>query len=230
MYQIPYTSLLFSIEMSDLTRPPIPERQSSKRPESRQRPETSQRPAIPERFSSLLTVPYKSDLASLKSRSSSAASTMSQASSAEEFIDRKYQWVKLEAEYAEKLMKGLREARDEGLLTEELYEEAMKEANRRYVASEQEVVLLKRQHKIVMEDLDDTLPSYATLEDAYASVIQSKTKKQQWDASLFKANVLTYYSAGRRGHGTPRPSLRRSLLRSYSVASFKVRQSRSHRA
>lgn len=92
----------------------------------------------------------------------------------------------------------------EGLILEKQYREAIHEVDVETNPSEQEIVVLKRQKKIVAEDLEDQLPAYTKLEDAYASVIISKVMgavakqgKKKFKQSEFKSNVLEYYGASR---------------------------------
>ena len=143
-------------------------------------------------------------------RKASVASNLSSALSTDEFLDGKIETAIIDVEYVERLMKGLKEARDDGVLSEVTYREALHEANGYSAPKEQELVVLKRQKKIVKEDLEERLPLYATLEAAYADVIVNKTmaasskaKKDKWDASSFKKEVLDFYSAGRHVNSNP---------------------------
>ncbi|KAL9106771.1 MAG: hypothetical protein Q9187_008520 [Circinaria calcarea] len=66
------------------------------------------------------------------------------------------------------------------------------------------MVVLKRQKKIVKEDLEDEKPSHSKPEDAYACVIASKgmapfgkQKKYKSNQSWFKSNAVQYYNASK---------------------------------
>ena len=92
---------------------------------------------------------------SILKRKASAASNLSYASSTEEFLDGKIETAKIDVEYAEKLMKGLKEARNDGILSEATYREALQEADGYSLPKWQELIVLKRQKKIVKEDLEE---------------------------------------------------------------------------
>ena len=162
------------------------------------------RPLIPERYSSLLGAAPRKELDEVKKRKIIAASQLSTASSTSEFIEAKIEDTSLSLEYFQKLRDFLTEAYKDGFLAQQHYDEAMSDVNITDRAGEKEMVVLKRQKKIVMEDLDDEIPSHSKLEDAYASVITSKVmaasgkqKKKRFDQSHFKSDVVQFFKASK---------------------------------
>lgn len=159
---------------------------------------------ILERFSSSLPSERQEALEKLKQRKVSTSSQLSQASSSSEFINIKIQDVSDSLKFAEQLRLGLSDALNQGLIPEAQYHEAIKEVEVDSRPCEQEIVILKRQKKIITEDLQDKAPSHSKLEDAYASLITNKVMgamakqtKRNFDQSGFKSKVLEYYEATR---------------------------------
>lgn len=161
-------------------------------------------PQILEHFSSTLSSERHEALEKLTQRKVSTSSQLSQASSTCEFIHTKIEDVSSTFEFAEQLRFGLSDARDQGLIPEAQYQEAIREVEVDSRPCEQEIVILKRQKKIITEDLQEKLPSHSKLEDAYASLITAKVMgamakqaKSKFDQSGFKSKVLEYYEASR---------------------------------
>ena len=159
-------------------------------------------PPIPERYSSLLAVPHQQVLIEVKKRKASTASQVSLASKTSDFIEHKIADVNAGLEYVQRLRAGLLDAWKSGLIPEAQYKEAIADVEANNRPREQEIVVLKRQKKIVTEDLEDQAPSYVKLEDAYASVITNrvmsavaKRKKNSFNQSKFKADVFAFYQA-----------------------------------
>lgn len=158
-------------------------------------------PQIPERFFSLLGFEHQEALNKIKERKVSATSRLSHASSTD-FIHTKIVEVSTTLEYAKKLRLGLLNAFNQGLIPEKQYNETIQEVEVESRPYEQEIVVLKRQKKIVTEDLQDQVPFHAKMEDVYASIITNKVmgavvnrRKSRSNQSRLKAKVLEYYNA-----------------------------------
>ncbi|KAL8764512.1 MAG: hypothetical protein Q9203_007066 [Teloschistes exilis] len=131
-------------------------------------------------------------------------SAVSRSSSTSEFLDAKAQDTKLDLMYSDTLMKGMSEALTDGLISRKDYDDACHEITKYDLKRGQEYVVLKRQKKIILEDLDDMRPSIEKLEDGYASVVvhkvmvaSAKQKKKKLNQSACKQAVLKYYEAPR---------------------------------
>lgn len=78
----------------------------------------------------------------------------------------------------------------------------MKELDLESRPTEEEIVVLKRQRKMVEEDIEDEMPQRQDLEAAYASVLSAKVisatakqSKSDFDQSEFKKDVVKYCGA-----------------------------------
>lgn len=153
-----------------------------------------------------LKVHRQQELKEVKLRKTSAASTLSLASSSTEFVDFKIDDVTIALEYMDKLRSGLTEAWKDGLVPEKEYWRLMSQMERENQPCEKEIVVLKRQKKTLVEDLEDRIePAREKLEDAYASLIVDKVmsavakpKKKMFRQSRFKHDVLEYYQASKK--------------------------------
>lgn len=157
---------------------------------------------IPERYSSLLSVSRQASLNDIKKRKVSASSMLSTASSAAEFVVSKIEDVSLGIKYVDEMRKGLKEAFDDGNLPVSQYKEALTEVKNYCKPKESEIIVLKRQKKLIMDDLEEIVPSHARLEDAYANIIMNKVmtatakqKKKNYNQSAFKKGVIAFYGA-----------------------------------
>lgn len=163
-------------------------------------------PPIPEHYSSLVPAARRGELETSKRRTVSAASEISLASSTSEFVDRKIDDVTANLQYVELLRRFLTEAFHDGQLAESRYNEAMNDCLENIRPREQELVVLKRQKKIILEDLAEEAPQYTKMEDAYASIITNKVmgasgrlqRKKRFNQGKFRTNVMEYYGASKR--------------------------------
>lgn len=142
------------------------------------------------------------ELRAIKGRQVSAASTLSTVSSTHDFVESKIEDVKIALEYNDKLRSGLKEAWSDGMIPNDVYQNLMEQIEHENRPREKEIVVLKRQKKFLIEDLDDSIrPVREKLEDAYASLIVDKvmstTAKQKMKKSKFKREVLEYYHASK---------------------------------
>ena len=161
-------------------------------------------PIIPERYSSLLSLSCQSALSHIKIRKVMVSSIVSTTSSAAEFVASKIEDVSLGIEYIDEMRKGLKEAFDDGNLPASQYNEAIEDVEKYSKPKEHEMVMLKRQKKLIKDDLEENVPLHARLEDAYADIIMNKIttatakqKKKKHNQNAFKRAVIAFYGAER---------------------------------
>lgn len=178
------------------------------------------RAPIPDRYSSLMPQERQARLQDQKTRSVSHASQASQTSIASstisEFLENKIRSCQLDIDYIQSYRDGLHEALSAEKLAEEDYRNEFNCVFGELQPRRQELRVLKRQKKIIQEDLEDDFvakkryrgpddePDIGLLERAYTSTIVSrvmsataKQKKRSFDQSAFKKDVLAYYGAGK---------------------------------
>jgi hypothetical protein len=150
-----------------------------------------------------MPAPLQKKLHDIKLRSTSIGSQVSVKSSTSEFLENKVQQLDAELDYLHTYRTGLLKARESGELTKEQYDAALKELDRDMIRYEEETVTVKRQKRLILADMDDELPRYENMEDAYISVIvgkvmsASKQKSSTFNQSAFKKAVLQFYGASR---------------------------------
>jgi hypothetical protein len=80
----------------------------------------------------------------------------------------------------------------------------LKIVEKRILPVEKELVCLKRQKKFIDDDLNESLPRHATVEDAYAALIVNKVMSagiqnpRKFKQTRFADGVCEYYNAVRR--------------------------------
>lgn len=85
------------------------------------------------------------------------------------------------------------------------FREAMGETETDLVAAERELVVIKRQKKVILDDMDEVLPRYHTVGEAYTETITTSvmavTSQQKKDGpshqKTFRQGVIKYYGAER---------------------------------
>lgn len=160
---------------------------------------------IPEEFSPQLSSAQKISLESSRSRQVSHASKASVVSNTSEFIEHKIEEMSSEVECLETLKQGLAQAQDDGDKKEKTrITEKLERLRERSATTEEELVTLKRQKKIVAEDLDESKLDHDDLADAYASLIidkldssTAKPKKKKFNQQQFRAAVGARYASSR---------------------------------
>lgn len=165
------------------------------------------RPPIPERFSSAMPSSRQESLRS-KLRQVSHSSQISATSSTSEFIEHKLLNIGAEIDYLNTYKHGVLELYEHPEMEkDEVYKE-LESIEKRVLPLEREFVVVKRQKKIVEEDLAEETSLHETMEDAYASIMVSKVmlatgkqKKRRFGQSKFKKDVLSYYNASRTENG-----------------------------
>lgn len=159
------------------------------------------------KYESLLSVESLEHLNEIKSRKVSAASIVSASSGVSEFLDYKIKDAELDIDYAEKCKKGVVEAYErKSLEKEELFKalESIKEEGQK---KKKEYVTLKRQRKLIEDDIEEGAES--DLEKAYASAMmnrvripeqltQSKRNFKMRTQNDFRQALETYYGVVRK--------------------------------
>ena len=127
---------------------------------------------------------------------------MSNASSPAEFVASKIDHVSLWIEYLDELRKGLREAVHDGKFSVVPCKSAIEDVEKNIKPKELEIVMLKMQKKLIRNDLQETVPLYVKLEDAYTSimagkvmVVTAKQRKKELNMNAFKRRVVAFYGA-----------------------------------
>lgn len=166
---------------------------------------SARRPPLPERLSSLMPK-HRLESLSLNSRKvTCTASQKSVAITASESLERQISEITSEIEYLDTYKEGVMELRGKPESEHEKdFAQELEDVDKRKLPLEREFVVLKRQKKFIEEDLEDQLPHYETVQDAYASVLVDKTmsatgkqKKSRFNQSRFKKAVVNYYQASR---------------------------------
>ena len=168
----------------------------------------SSRPPIPERYSSLVPPSSLKDMEILSKRTASAMTAISQlstTSSTNDFIDAKIESISADLAVNGKFKGYFESAKKRKILADEEYDDAVKELESEVKRKERELITLRRQKKIISDDIDDVLPQYSTIEGAYSSVLMAKImsasskqrKGKKFDQSAYSKAVLSFYSAVR---------------------------------
>jgi hypothetical protein len=164
------------------------------------------RPPIPERYSSLIPPSDMEILSKHTATAMTAISQLSTTSSTNDFIDAKIESISADLAINGKFKDYFEGAKKRKVLADEEYNDAVKELESEVKQKERELITLKRQKKIISDDIDEVLPQYSTLEGAYSSVlitkIMSTTGKQKkgkkYDQTAYSKAVLSFYGAVRR--------------------------------
>lgn len=166
------------------------------------------RPPIPERYSSLVPPSSLKDMEILSRLTASAMTAISQlstTSSTSDFIDAKIESISADLAVNSKFKEYFESAKRRKVVTDEEHDDAVKELESEVSQKERELLTLRRQKKIISDDLDEVLPQYSTIEGAYSSVLMAKImsasgkqrKGKKFDQSAYSKAVLAFYSAVR---------------------------------
>lgn len=163
-------------------------------------------------------------LASKKERAVSTSSHISNlsvaSSSLSEFFESKVQACEADVDYLKCYQEGLNEALQTKKMEESHYQTEMTKLDREYEPLVKELHLLKKQRRYLEEEVDDEYQSackrlkpnesaqdIGLIERAYASALVSKVmwttgeqKKNKFDQTKFRSDVMTYYNAARNSH------------------------------
>jgi hypothetical protein len=168
------------------------------------------RPSIPERYSSRVPQSDRKDLEILSERSASVTTQLSTASSTDDFINAKIESIKADLALNRKFRGFFSDPKKRKAFTDAEYKDAISELKSEDDRKERELIILKRQKKTVSDDIEEGLPHYSTIEDAYSSVLMTKImsasgkqrKAKLFDQSAYSKAVLEFYSAERCRGGT----------------------------
>ncbi|KAG0645443.1 hypothetical protein D0Z07_8664 [Hyphodiscus hymeniophilus] len=166
------------------------------------------RPPIPERYSSLVPPSSIKDMERLSTRRASAMTARSQlstTSSTHDFIDAKIESISADLAVNDKFKDIFESAKKRKALADEEYDDLVEELESEVNQKERELITLKRQKKIISDDIDEVLPQYSTIEGAYSSVMMAKImsasgkqrKGRKFDQTVYSKAVLSFYSAVR---------------------------------
>jgi hypothetical protein len=166
------------------------------------------KPPIPERYSCLVPLSDLNDMEILSKRTASAMAEISQpstTSSTNDFVDAKIESISADLAVNSKFKDYFESARKYKVLTDEEYDDAVEELKSETSRKERELITLKRQKKIISDDIDEVLSQYSTMENAYSSVLMIKmmsaSSKQRrgktCDQSTYAQAVLSFYNAVR---------------------------------
>lgn len=133
-------------------------------------------------------------------RSVSQTSCISMDSSISDILEEKVSFLSLELDYLRAYRNGLIDLQAVNPdIKKELLDE-IKSSRKRMRPLESELVVLKRQKKIIQDDLDELLPTSQTMVDAYSSVLchkvmsaWGKQKNRKFDQEAFRKGVLEFY-------------------------------------
>ncbi|KFY68859.1 hypothetical protein V496_00742 [Pseudogymnoascus sp. VKM F-4515 (FW-2607)] len=165
-------------------------------------------PVIPSRYSSLLTAASREKIRLATKRSvsaTSAFSSLSAISTTREFIEAKIESLAADISTADEVKNAMREATKRKVMTEDEFNDAVKSIDAESRERERELVAVKRQKKLITDDIEEILPRYETVGDAYAEVMitrimaatGNKKKDKPFDQKAFARAVLAYYGAKR---------------------------------
>ena len=164
---------------------------------------------IPELYTSLLPAACRNELDNIKKRKASASLLISTATTTDNFVAAKLEDAKIRIEYTNMIVKALKEATNEGILTREQCRDALVDLEKYMTLKTEEILVLKRQKKILKEDFHEIAPKCSTLEDAYICSIMHKTmaatantKKSKFDQSALKTKSIGFYLGGRQDYET----------------------------
>jgi hypothetical protein len=166
------------------------------------------RPPIPERYSSLIPPYAEKNMEIIAKRRASAKTTLSQlstTSSTNDFITAKIEIISADLAFNKNFRGFFESAKKRKAMTDEEYKNAVRDLESEVDKKERELTTLKRQKKAISDDIEEVLPQYPQLEDAYSSVLMSKimsaSSKQRkgtpFDQSAYSKAVVSFYGAVR---------------------------------
>jgi hypothetical protein len=158
------------------------------------------RPPIPERYSSIVPPSGLKDMEILSKRTASAMTAISQlstTSSTNDFLDAKIESISADLAFNSKFKDYFENAKKRKALADEDYDDAVKELELEVNQKERELITLRRQKKIISDDIDEVLPQYSTVEGAYSSVLMAKimsaSGKQRKERNSIRVHIQRRY-------------------------------------
>ncbi|OBT47233.1 hypothetical protein VE00_03487 [Pseudogymnoascus sp. WSF 3629] len=136
-------------------------------------------PAVPPIFSAVLAAADREAISTLVGRSvsaSSAFSSLSATSSTEDFLQAKTESLAADIAANNKIKDAFHEARERRAIAENDFKEAVGNTEVELAAAERELVVIKRQKKIIIDDMDEVMPKHQTIGDAYIETITNGRK------------------------------------------------------
>lgn len=161
-------------------------------------------PTMAEKFSELLPIGAQQRLERTKSRQVSAASNVSGASDTSEFLEARVNYLSTEKDILSVYRQALHDL-PSTQLDEASMRQELKDLATRASPLDKELRVVKRQRKILEEDLAEELPYYDDVATAYAKILNEKTmaasaKPEKWkkfDRKQFRRDILEFYGAER---------------------------------
>ena len=168
---------------------------------------SEKQPAIPERSSSLINANSQFDLKQIKTRQVSAMTTRAESSSVSEFLETKIHEVSLDIEYSTRFRKAIRDDESEATKHERKIE--LKRAERKEREATRELVTLKRQKKLIEDDMAEG-QGHDSIEAAYAlamlnrdrvprPLIKKERNRATHTQETFHKDVRSFYEVVRYG-------------------------------
>ncbi|ELR02835.1 hypothetical protein VC83_08296 [Pseudogymnoascus destructans] len=166
-------------------------------------------PTIPPCIASSLSADDQEEVLALTMRSVSAStafSSLPSTSSTSDFVNAKIESLAADIAAGSHLKEALRDAKKRKAVAENDFIETMSKTEAELAEAERELVVVKRQKKMIVDDLDEMLPNFDSLGSAYAVTITSRImaatcrqrKGRPFNQKAFAQGVLDYYGAKRK--------------------------------
>lgn len=148
----------------------------------------------------------KRTLEEFQQRSVSMDSRISTASSVNDFIDLKVEKVEAHIASFTSLKQELFVSFRAKEITEKQYEDGLDELQKELGQLDKEESVLKRQRKLLEEDIEDEMPLYSDLDEAYRRILITKVaaasgkqpkREHKFDKSRFRRQVKRFYGSER---------------------------------
>jgi hypothetical protein len=162
-------------------------------------------PQLPLRISSLLPAGRKKRTREdFQKRSVSIESRLSTTSSVNEFINLKVKNIEDEMKYYTRLKQDIFLSFRTNEITEKQYEDGLQDLQKGLAELHDEEAVLKRQRKLLEEDIADEMPLYSDVEEAYRNILVSKVaaassnqsrRGHKFDKSRFRRQVKQFYGS-----------------------------------
>ena len=164
--------------------------------------------AISGRYGSLVPPSDLLNMEKLSKRTASAESALFQlsaTSSTYDFINAKIESISADLAVNNKFRVLFQIAKKRKVLTNGEYNDAVRELESEVGQKERELMTLKRQKKSISDDMDEILPQYSAIGDAYSSLLMTKImsasgkqrRGRSFNQSAYSKAVLSFYGAER---------------------------------
>jgi hypothetical protein len=162
---------------------------------------------IPQRVSSLLPAAQrKRTLEDFQKRTVSIESRLSTTSSVNEFINLKVENVEEDIRCYIELKQDIFESFRAKQITEKQHQEGLQDLQNKLTELKNEESVLKKQRKLLEEDVTDEMPLYSDVDEAYRNILLSKVagasgkqsrQQHKFDKSTFRRKVKDFYGSSR---------------------------------